>query len=63
MRYRAFRGDDGMWGVEDDSGAVLYDADLARQTAEATADMESSESPPADWDETKAKLVTAGLPC
>ncbi len=58
---KAFQGDDGTWGVED-NGATLYDPSFSRPTAEAIADMENSENPPKDWEETADKLTAMGLP-
>lgn len=60
--FSAFQGDEGLWGVHDQHGAVLYDPTFARATAEAVADMENSEKPPVDWEETAERLKQAGLP-
>lgn len=62
-KYEAFQGDNGMWGVGGADGhGVLYEADFARITAEAIADMENSDKPPKDWEEAKQRLKAAGLP-
>ena len=60
--YRAYQGPEGMWGVHGDGGGILYEPEFCRETAEAIADMENSERPPKDWEETKDRLVRAGLP-
>jgi hypothetical protein len=57
----AEQGHDGTWGVGTGS-AWLYEPQFTRITAEAIADMENSESPPADWTETNQRLVWLGLP-
>lgn len=50
-----------LWGVEDDE-AILYEAGFSRPTAEAIADRENSDYPPADWKETRDRLEVMGLP-
>ncbi len=57
----AIRGDNGMWGVDEDGG-VLYEPSFSRATAEAIADMENSDNPPEDWKETANRLAVMGLP-
>lgn len=64
IKQKAFQGENGMWGVCDESErGLLYESDMSRATAEAIADMENSENPPKDWEETKQRLEAAGLPC
>ncbi|MFA6690112.1 MAG: hypothetical protein WCS18_11605 [Sphaerochaetaceae bacterium] len=58
--YVAEMGDDGTWGVAQ-NGVVLYDCMFSRAVAEALADMENSEKPPADWLEAKDRLESIGL--
>jgi hypothetical protein len=60
MTFRAIQGDDGTWGVEGDEG-VLYDPQFSKVAAEAIVDMENSENPPTDWEETSRRLDRMGV--
>ena len=50
----------GRWGIEDGNGLV-YEAGFTKKAAERIIQLESSDNPPADWEETREILEREGF--
>jgi len=56
----AFEGDGGKWGVRDETGGLIYEADFPEAVAKRIAELESEDEPPEDWEATEAILEIEG---
>ena len=59
-KIKAFRGDNTLYGVED-NGGIVYDAMFSKDVATRIAELESSKNPPIDWEHTKEILQKEGF--
>lgn len=57
---QAFQDDDGKWGVRDDDGGLIYEADFPEAVAKRIAELESEDEPPEDWEATESILEREG---
>ena len=55
----------GRWGIEDiddeGRGGIVYEADFTKKAAERIIQLETSDNPPADWEETREILEREGF--